>query len=90
MAQTDDYDSHDDPDWFRDELRQRDRLIADLRRRAGRGDRSHPSPPRACRGLQRLAGELARGLRHGADRQGWTWKPFWDEYANFAERYTHW
>ena len=24
MAQTDDYDSHDDPTWFRDQLRQRD------------------------------------------------------------------
>jgi hypothetical protein len=31
MAQAnDDYDSHDDIGWFRDELRQRDRLIAEL------------------------------------------------------------
>ena len=30
MAQTDDYDSHDDPIWFRDQLRRRDRLIAEL------------------------------------------------------------
>jgi hypothetical protein len=30
MAQTDDYDSHDDSSWFRDQLRQRDRLIAEL------------------------------------------------------------
>ena len=30
MAQTDDYDSHDDSAWFRDQLRQRDRLIAEL------------------------------------------------------------
>ena len=30
MAQTDDYDSHDGPIWFRDQLRQRDRLIAEL------------------------------------------------------------
>ncbi|MFZ0261179.1 MAG: hypothetical protein WAL36_14570 [Pseudolabrys sp.] len=31
MAQPDDYDQREDLDWFRDELRQRDRLIADLR-----------------------------------------------------------
>ena len=31
MATTDDYDKHKDLGWFRDELRQRDRLIADLR-----------------------------------------------------------
>jgi hypothetical protein len=30
MAQTDDYDSHNDSAWFRDQLRQRDRLIAEL------------------------------------------------------------
>jgi hypothetical protein len=30
MAQTDDYDSHDDPIWFRDQLRQCDHLIAEL------------------------------------------------------------
>jgi len=30
MAQTDDYDSHDDSAWFRDQLRRRDRLIAEL------------------------------------------------------------
>ena len=30
MAQTDDYDSHDDSAWFRDQLRQRDHLIAEL------------------------------------------------------------
>ena len=30
MAQTDDYDFHDDSAWFRDLLRQRDRLIAEL------------------------------------------------------------
>ena len=31
MAKTDDYDQREDPGWFRDELRQRDRLIAELR-----------------------------------------------------------
>ena len=31
MAGRDDYDDRDDPGWFRDELRQRDRLIAELR-----------------------------------------------------------
>ena len=30
MAQADDYDSHDDSAWFRDQLRQRDCLIAEL------------------------------------------------------------
>ena len=30
MAQTDDYEFHDDSAWFRDQLRQRDRLIAEL------------------------------------------------------------
>lgn len=30
MAQVDDYDTHDDVAWFRDELRQRDRRIAEL------------------------------------------------------------
>jgi hypothetical protein len=30
MAQTDDYDSHDGSIWFRDQLRQRDHLIAEL------------------------------------------------------------
>ena len=30
MAQTDDYDSHDGPIWFRDQLRLRDHLIAEL------------------------------------------------------------
>ena len=30
MAQTDDYDQHEDPGWFRDQLRQRDHLIAEL------------------------------------------------------------
>jgi hypothetical protein len=31
MAKTDDYDDRDDIGWFRDELRRRDRLIAELR-----------------------------------------------------------
>jgi hypothetical protein len=30
MARADDYAAHEDPGWFRDELRRRDRLIADL------------------------------------------------------------
>jgi hypothetical protein len=64
MAQTDDYDSHDDPGWFRDQLRQRDRLIADLRREQ---DEVTAYPPfrRVRRGLQRHARTLSRDLRHG-------------------------
>ena len=31
MAQADDYDQHEDPGWLRDQLRQRDRVIAELR-----------------------------------------------------------
>jgi hypothetical protein len=30
MAQTDDYVSHDDSAWFREQLRQRDHMIAEL------------------------------------------------------------
>jgi hypothetical protein len=30
MKQHDDYDDHDDPGWFRDQLRQRDRELAEL------------------------------------------------------------
>ena len=31
LAQADDYDQHEDPGWLRDQLRQRDRVIAELR-----------------------------------------------------------
>ena len=53
MAQVDDYDTHDDVAWFRDELRQRDRRIAELQSELDKAkdvlrrlmDTSRPSAP---------------------------------------------
>ena len=49
MAQTDDYDSHDDSSWFRDQLRQRDHLIAELTSELDKSA-SHFEPPVASVG----------------------------------------
>ena len=50
MARRDDYDEHDDAGWFRDQLRQRDREIAELRRE------SKDREPHPISGIRRALG----------------------------------
>ena len=64
MAQPDDYDQREDPDWFRDELRQRDRLIAELRSELDEANdilrRFASAPTRCQRGPGRRGTEVAQ------------------------------
>jgi hypothetical protein len=88
MAQTDDdYDSRDDVGWFRDELRQRDRLIAEHRQEQDEANdlirrfREHADDYDAT-----LEGWCETFGMELTDK-GWTWKPFWDEYAELHQKY---
>jgi uncharacterized protein YjaG (DUF416 family) len=84
----DDYDSRDDPDWFRDELRQRDRLIADLRR-------EQDEATDLTRRLREHAEDCYATLESWRETFGmvqvadsvWTWEPFWDEHNNLVNKY---
>ncbi len=88
MAQTDDYDSHDDPGWFRDQLRQRDRLIADLRQ-------EQDEATDLIRRLREHAVDYDATLESWQEAFGmvlndngqWTWEPFWDERSNLIDDY---
>src|SRR4051812_38715299 len=85
---SDDYDIRDDINWFRDELRQRDRLIAELRSEADRDT-----------DLIRRLGEHAEDYDNTleswretfdmvpTDSGGWTWEPFWDEWTKLIEKH---
>lgn len=80
MAQPDDYDNHDDLGWFRDQLRQRDRLIADLRR-------EQDEAADLIRRLREHAEDYVASIeswRETFDMEltddGWSWKPFWDKH----------
>src|SRR6476660_8924173 len=88
MAQTDDYDSRDDTDWFRDELRQRDRLITELR-----SERDEQTD--LIRRLREHAEDYVASIeswRETFDMEmtedgKWTWQPFWDRHWNLVDRY---
>jgi hypothetical protein len=80
MAQPDDYDNHDDPGWFRDQLRQRDRQIAELRQEQDQAND-------LIRRLREHAEDYVASIeswRETFDMEltddGWSWKPFWDEH----------
>ena len=87
MAKTDDYDKRDDLDWFRDELRQRDRLITDIREEKDeqtdliRRLREHAEDYEATMERWRETFEMEL-----TDKGSWTWKPFWDEYQGLINR----
>jgi hypothetical protein len=86
--QTDDYDSHDDPGWFRDQLRQRDRLIAELRqeqdeatdllRRFGEYEDDYNATLESW--------QEAFGMVLNNSNQ-WTWEPFWKENWELVDKY---
>jgi hypothetical protein len=87
MAKSDDYDSRDDVGWFRAELRQRDRLIAELR-----------SEQDETNDVIRRFEEYEEDYRATMERwretfdmeltdEGWTWQRFWNEYADLVERH---
>ena len=84
--QSDDYDAHD-PDWLRDQLRQRDRVIAELRSELD--DASD-----LIRRFREHADDYSASLESWQEAfgmvltdKGWTWKPFWDEYAKLNDKY---
>jgi hypothetical protein len=89
MAQpTDDYDTRDDIGWMRDELRQRDRLIAELRQEQDelndqiRRFREHAEDYDAT--LE--SWQEAFGMVLTDDGQ-WTWEPFWKENWELVDKY---
>lgn len=87
MAQTDDYDQHQDLGWFRDELRQRDRLIAELRgekdeltdliRRFDEYEDDHRATLESWR--EAFSMELTD--------DGWSWQPFLADHDALFDRY---
>jgi hypothetical protein len=89
MAQSrDDYDDRDDLGWFRDELRQRDRDIAELR---AEKDRLTDQITRFAEYVEDYNGTMeswrdAFGMVQ-ADNGAWTWKPFWNEYLKLIDHY---
>ena len=87
MATSDDYDQGEDLGWFRDELRQRDRLIAELRQ-------EQDEAADLIRRLRENAEDYTASIESWCKAfgmeltdNGWTWKPFWNEYARLNEKY---
>jgi hypothetical protein len=88
MAQRDDYDDHDDAGWFRDQLRQRDREIAELKiekdeqadliRRFSEHAEDYNSS------LERWQEVFRMVLTDG----GWTWEPFWKDHWELVDEYS--
>jgi transposase len=83
----DDYDKHDS-DWLRDQLRQRDRKIAELR-----SEQDESSD--LIRRLRENAEDYTASIESWCEAfgmvltdKGWTWSPFWDEYAKLTEDYS--
>jgi hypothetical protein len=87
-AMADDYDSRDDIDWFRDELRHRDQRIVELKQEIDE-----------LRDLNRRLGEHAEdydatleswqeafGMMLNENGQ-WTWEPFWKENWELVDKY---
>ena len=87
MPDRDDYDAHDDPGWLRDRLRQRDRLIDNLRREQ---DEATDLIRRFDEYVEDYNATLER-WREAFDMVltdgGWSWKPFWDEHYDLVNRY---
>lgn len=88
MEKRDDYDDQDDPGWFRDQLRSRDREIAELRREK---DELTDIIRRFDEYVEDYNGVLEAWrdtfdmeMTDGGAR---TWKPFWDEYKALFDRY---
>jgi hypothetical protein len=86
MAQTDDYDQHEDPGWFRDQLRQRDGLIAELR-----SERDEQTD--LIRRLREHAEDYVTSIESWRETfemeltdEGWSWQPFWDEHWKLVDR----
>ena len=87
MAKPDDYDTRDDPGWFRDELRQRDRRIAELREEiddnviwSGTWRRTSRTTSTRWRAGQETFGMVLTD-------EGWAWEPFWDEHNELIDEY---
>jgi hypothetical protein len=84
----DDYDSHDDPGWFRDQLRQRDRLIADLRQEQDEANdlirRLHEHAEDYDATLESWQEAFGMVLN---DNGQWTWEPFWKENWELVDKY---
>ena len=85
--QQDDYDDHDDAGWFRDQLRQRDRELAELRREK---DELTDLVRRFDEYVEEYNGVLEtwRGLDMELNDKGeWTWGPWWDRHYDLIDRY---
>jgi hypothetical protein len=90
MAQTDDCDQHEDPGWFRDQLRQRDGLIAELR-----SERDEQTD--LIRRLREHAEDYVTSIESWRETfemeltdEGWSWQPFWDEHWKLVDRLNAW
>jgi hypothetical protein len=89
MAQQDDYDDHDDIGWFRDQLRQRDRELADLKH--GKDElsdlvRRFDEYVEDYNGVLEQWKQATFGMVQNDDGI-WTWDSFWDDYNMLTEEY---
>ena len=84
----DDYDTRVELDWFRDELRQRDRQIAELKQEQDEAQdlirrfRDHTEDYDAT--LESWRETFGMELTD----KGWSWKPFWNDYANLFDQHS--
>jgi hypothetical protein len=88
MPDRDDYDAHDDIGWFRDQLRQRDRLIAEMRQAR---DEADDLVGRLRENAENYTASIeswceAFGMEP-TDTGGWAWKPFWNEHDKMVNDY---
>ncbi len=90
MEQYDDYDDHSDVVWLRDQLRQRDRTIADLKKEK---DELNELIRRFDDYVEDYNGVLARfkqaldDMAQNEDGAWTSWDSFWDEYNTLIEDY---
>jgi hypothetical protein len=83
----DDYDQHDDLDWFREELRRRDREIRELRQQQREADdlirrlREHAEDYKAS--IEAWCETFGMELTD----DGWSWQPFWDGHWKLVDKW---
>jgi hypothetical protein len=89
MAKTDDYDQREDPGWFRDELRGRDRVISELRSELDEAND-------LLRKFSDHADDYNTTLENWRETfdmvltdEGWSWAPFWDKHNDLVDRYNN-
>src|SRR5215831_19186515 len=86
--QQDEYDDYDDAGWFRDQLRQRDRELAELRREK---DELTDLVRRFDEFVEDYNGVLEQWKQAFEkvqnDKGVWTWDSWWDEHYDLVDRY---